>query len=198
MDSMPTEVTVATSNQAGLIATYEEICKSYHAIDDFRMKLLGLLPFTSMAAILLLNQDALLSSTLAGGRELFGFAAVFAAAFTLTLFVYEVRGILRCDGLIQRGQEIERKLGVRGQFWQCQEEAKSFSEQRPRLSKIARHFNTTVASCLVYSFVFSAWVFLALRYGYGLMFFGCATTAIVLGLLIGWGAYSVVRPAVPA
>lgn len=39
-----------------LLAAYEEICRSYHAIDEFRMKLLGLLPFTSLAAILLLER----------------------------------------------------------------------------------------------------------------------------------------------
>ena len=97
-----------------LIAAYGEICKSYHAIDDFRMKLLGLLPFTSLAAILLVNKEALLSSPRSAGSELLGFAAVFAAAFTLTLFVYEVRGILRCDGLIKRGKEIEDLLGIHG------------------------------------------------------------------------------------
>lgn len=131
------------------------------------------------------------------GNELFGFAAVFAAAFTLTLFVYEVRGILRTDGLIRRGREIESALGIRGQFWQCEEETRREADGGMALSA-AGMFNTTVASCLVYSFVFSSWVFLALRYGYGFRFFGCATTAVALGALIGGGAYLVVRRAVPA
>jgi hypothetical protein len=199
MDKMTADLhRVPAMTPDALIAAYGEICKSYHAIDDFRMKLLGLLPFTSLAAILLVNKDALLSSMPADGSELFGFAAVFAAAFTLTLFVYEVRGILRCDGLIKRGKEIEDWLGIHGQFWQCEAESKSESGQRIRLSRVAKLFNTTVAACLVYSFVFSAWVFLALRYGYGLKFFGCAATAVLLGALIGLGAYSVVRRAVPA
>ena len=188
------EKPVATSE--ALIAAYVEICKSYHAIDDFRMKLLGLLPFTSLAAILLVNKDALVSSLPREGSELFGFAAVFASAFTLTLFVYEVRGIVRSNGLIERGKEIEDLLRLRGQFWQCADETKAKDQER--LSRVAKVFNTTVAACLVYSFVFSAWVFLALRYGYGLEFFGCAITAVVLGALIGVGAYSLVRTAVPA
>lgn len=41
-----------------LLAVYSEICKSYQAIDDFRTKLLGLLPFTSLAGIALLSKDA--------------------------------------------------------------------------------------------------------------------------------------------
>lgn len=199
MERMTTDVDkLAAVSPDALIAAYQEICKSYHAIDDFRMKLLGLLPFTSLAAILLVNKDALPSSITAAGSELFGFAAVFAAAFTLTLFVYEVRGILRCDGLIRKGKEIEDRLGIQGQFWQCEEETKAEGEPRSRFFRIAKAFNATVAACLVYSFVFSAWVFLALRYGYGLKFFGCAATAVVLGALIGIGAYSVVRRAVPA
>jgi len=93
-----------------LLAVYEEICRSYHAIDDFRMKLLGLLPFTSLAAILLLERDDLLVATSAGRSELLGFASVFAAAFTATLFMYEIRGILRCDGLIRRGQHVSHPV----------------------------------------------------------------------------------------
>lgn len=181
-----------------LIAAYGEICKSYHSIDDFRMKLLGLLPFTSLAAILLVDKGALPASTSIAGNELLGFAAVFAAAFTLTLFVYEMRGILRSDGLIKLGKEIEDRLGVRGQFWQCDAESKGNIQPRNWSTRVPKLFNTTVASCLVYSFVFSAWVFLALRYGYGLEFFGCAATAVLLGVLTGGGAYSVVRRVVPA
>ena len=181
---------VPVVNTDALLAADAEICKSYHAIDDFRMKLLGLLPFTSLAGILLLSKDNVPSSTVATRNELLGFAAIFASAFTLTLFVYEVRGILRCDGLIKRGKQIEDLLRVQGQFWQCDAEAKAASEHRL--------FNTTIAACLVYSFVFSAWIFLALRYGYGLRFFGCAASAVGLGVLIGGSAYSLVRRAVPA
>jgi hypothetical protein len=183
-----------------LLAAYAEICTSYHAIDDFRMKLLGLLPFTSLAGILLLSKDNVLSSVSKTGNELLGFAAVFGSAFTLTLFVYEVRGILRCDGLIKRGKQIEDLLRVQGQFWQCDaESSKTSGEHRLAFAKrVVRLFNTTIAACLVYSFVFSAWVFLALRYGYGLKFFGCAASAVGLGLLIGGSAYALVRRAVPA
>jgi len=190
---------VPVVNTDALLAVYSEICKSYHAIDDFRMKLLGLLPFTSLAGILLLSKDTVLSSAGATENELLGFAAIFASAFTLTLFVYEVRGILRCDGLIKRGKQIEDNLCVQGQFWQCDAEAKAARERRLTLSERAvRLFNTTIAACLVYSFVFSAWIFVALRYGYALRFFGCAASAVGLGLLIGGSAYSLVRRAIPA
>ncbi|MCA1576672.1 MAG: hypothetical protein LC794_04825 [Acidobacteria bacterium] len=45
------------------LAAYEEVCNSYHAIDDFRTKLLGILPIASL-----------------------GLASFFAAAFTLHYF----------------------------------------------------------------------------------------------------------------
>jgi hypothetical protein len=35
------------ANQEARLAGYQEICKSYHAIDDFRMKRLGSLPLAS-------------------------------------------------------------------------------------------------------------------------------------------------------
>jgi len=180
-----------------LLAVYEEICRSYHAIDDFRMKLLGLLPFTSLAAILLLERDDLLVATSAGGSELLGFASVFAAAFTATLFMYEIRGILRCDGLIRRGQHIEEQLHIKGQFFQCAHDA---NEQKsgPWPKRITGFFNTTVTACLVYSVVFAAWVFLALRWGYGLQAFSCAIVASVVGILLGGLAYQLVRRVVPA
>jgi hypothetical protein len=110
-----------------LPAVYSEICKSYQAIDDFRTKLLGLLPFTSLAGIALLSKNAGLPTASKGPNEPLAFAAVFASAFTLTLFVYEIRGILRCDGLIQRGKDIEKRRHVDGQFHQCAAEMNALS-----------------------------------------------------------------------
>jgi hypothetical protein len=186
----------ATTETQALLAVYAEICKSYHAIDDFRMKLLGLLPLTSVAGILLLNIDTPTSTGIAGTPDLVAFAAVFASAFTLSLFVYEIRGILRCDGLIKRGREIEDALTLRGQFWQCEDEAGRAPTTLPQ--KLGRFINTTVAACTVYSLVFAAWVFLALRYGYGLAPFGCAALAATFGIVVGLLAYLLVRKVIPA
>jgi hypothetical protein len=177
------------ASPAALLAVYSEICKSYQAIDDFRTKLLGLLPFTSLAGIALLSKEAGLPTASKGPNEPLAFAAVFASAFTLTLFVYEIRGILRCDGLIQRGKDIEKRLHVDGQFWQCAAEMNALS---------TKLFNTTIAACLVYSLVFAAWIFFALRYGYGIQVFGCAASAVGLGILMGVTAYCLVRRKVPA
>jgi len=143
------------------------------------MKLLGLLPLASLAGIVLLDKNGALSQ-LTARSELAGFACLFASAFTLTLFVYEIRGILRSDGLIERGKKIEDLLNVQGQFWQCDEDARRGSVGLP--NRIGRLFNTTVASCMVYCLVFAAWLFLTLRYAYGLKLFGCAISAVVESL----------------
>lgn len=113
------EIAGATSREA-LLAAYAEVCKSYHAIDDFRTKLLGILPISSLAGILLLGKDNLFTGAASGfQQQLVGFGSFFAAAFTLALFLFEIRGILRCHHLIQRGEELERTLNVRGQFFVC-------------------------------------------------------------------------------
>ena len=40
-----------------LLEAYKEVCTSYHAIDDFRTKLLGILPVASIAGILVVGKD---------------------------------------------------------------------------------------------------------------------------------------------
>lgn len=83
-----------------LLAVYEEICRSYHAIDEFRMKLLGLLSLASLLGVLLIGKTDLLANVTQGeGNELLGFAAIFASMLTLALFGYEVRGIQRSHSL---------------------------------------------------------------------------------------------------
>ncbi len=41
---------------------YREVCNTYHAIDDFRAKLLGLLPLASGGAIFLMFKDVLIKN----------------------------------------------------------------------------------------------------------------------------------------
>jgi hypothetical protein len=54
------EKSVELNDDCHLKTAYEEICTSYHAIDDIRMKLLGLLPIATGAGVfLLLNKDVL-------------------------------------------------------------------------------------------------------------------------------------------
>ena len=170
------------------LAAYAEICKSYHAIDDFRMKLLGLLPLASLVGILLIDNTDVLGSA-GTANELLGFAAVFASMLTLALFGYEVRGIQRCHSLINEGKHLEATLGVgHGQFHICEEEHRGAP---------LRALNAKFIACVIYSLVFASWLFLALRYGFGWKTGACAISAAGAGIVIAVVTYLLVRKLTP-
>src|SRR6266478_4786986 len=104
-----------------LLGVYQELSKSHQSIDDFRMKLLGLLPLASLTGIFFVSKsDSFFGSSDPAlevrANNLIAFIAIFAATFTLALFLYEIRGILMCSELIYRGCKIENDLDVIGQF----------------------------------------------------------------------------------
>ncbi|HUS09556.1 MAG TPA: hypothetical protein VMZ30_03745 [Pyrinomonadaceae bacterium] len=97
-DLIPVKSAAAVDNRTALLGVYDEICKSHQAIDEFRMKLLGLLPLASLAGIFILGRSGIPSSqpgssSSSDPNQLVAFIAIFAALFTLALFVYEIRGI---------------------------------------------------------------------------------------------------------
>ena len=174
-----------------LLAAYTEVCSSYHAVDDFRAKLLGILPIASLAGILLVSDKSPLLDE--GTQQVVGFGSAFAAAFTLALFLFEIRGILRCDNLIARGKDLESALDVKGQFHVCADQHAAANR-----NKAERFFNAKVAASVIYSLVFAAWVFMALRFSLGLHVVGCGLTAILVGVLLAVGAHGVVGKATAA
>ncbi|MEH1887736.1 hypothetical protein [Nostoc sp.] len=182
-------------DQAALLRAYEEICKSYHALDDFRMKLLGFLPLSSLLGIFLVGDKKLSTDGNPSSPELIAFISLFAAAFTIALFIYEIRGILRCNNLIQTGDEIEQLLGVKGQFRVCREEHQCNKRTSDRIAGL---FNAKLAACLIYSSVFAAWVFMGLRLGFGIHIYGCVTTALIAGFSLGFITYRVVKVLIAA
>ena len=197
------------NGNSALLTVYTEICKSYQAVDDFRTKLLGFLPLTSLVGIFILSPDSTPPVQNILSNELLGFAAIFAALLTLALFGYEVRGIRRSDDLIKAGKKIEEKLGIYGQFHVCREEylgAPNLSEmQRPSerrklsgIRKWIRAVNSKSLACIIYSVVFAAWLFLALRVGWGLTTFTCYTYAIIAGLVLATIVYLMVADLIPA
>jgi hypothetical protein len=72
-----------------LKATYQQVCEGYRAIDEMRTKLLGLLPLTTGAGILILSGrgSASPSVALAAAIGSFGILA------TLGLFSYELHSM---------------------------------------------------------------------------------------------------------
>jgi hypothetical protein len=192
------ESTIDDGLRSARLAVYEEVCKSYHATDEFRAKLLGFLPLASLTGILLIGRSDVLATAAptqgtptaaaAESTALLGFVSFFAAAFTIALFLYEIRGILRCHDLIARGYEIEQALGLRGQFCVC-----TSAHSRSRQDGI---FNAKVAASVIYSLVFAAWMFLGLHLGLGLNVPLCGVLATSVGLLLGVGACALVNKVV--
>jgi hypothetical protein len=127
-----------------LLAEYTEVCKTYHAISDFRGKLLALFPIVSGAGISLLiskNHSPDSSHLLAVG--------IFGALVTLGLFFYELRGIQKCKSLIVLGGKIESELKIElGQF-----------KDRPR--RIASFIGAETAGWVIYVTVLLAWLYVA-------------------------------------
>jgi hypothetical protein len=191
-DELSCDITVEPSEPA-LLAAYDEVCRSYHGVDDFRAKLLGILPIASLAGIIVLGKDNLFTTGTQASQRLIGFGSFFAAAFTLFLFLYEIRGILRCHDLIQRGEELEGKLRVKGQFFVCADE-----HRQSEKSKTERIFNAKVAASGIYSLVFSAWLFMALKFSFGFAIIGCGFTATVVGILLAVGTHQVVEQKIGA
>jgi hypothetical protein len=78
---------------------------------------------------------------------------VFGFLVTLGLFTYELRGIQRCNALIEVGKALEDELGVQGQF-------------RLRPGAVNGIIGTTLAARIIYPAVLAAWLFVAL---YGIL-----------------------------
>src|SRR5438132_1592878 len=87
-----------------LRACYQQVCDSYRAIDDLRMKLLGLLPLATGGVFLLANKDTV--------QQFLGAMGAFGFVITIGLFAYELHGIKKCGNLISTGRNIESNLRI--------------------------------------------------------------------------------------
>lgn len=154
-------------------ALYERVCESYHAVDDFRMKLLGLLPVaTGTGVFLLLNGNAeLLGKDDGRVNDALLAIGVFGFLFTCGLFAYELFGIKKCHYLIVAGKRLEVEMGMPGQF-----------RSRPR--ELAGFINEPYASAIIYPASMAAWAFLALSPRSGLA--GALVAGVVF--LVGYKA----------
>lgn len=133
-----------------LRAAYDQICSGYQAIDDFRAKLLALLPLASGTGIFLLLSDTFTQSQ--GPALLPQFLlpiGVFGFAVTLGLYCYELRGIQYCTHLIAAGRNLEQQLQVAGRF-----------STRPT-RHVAGWISELSAAHLIYPAVLAAWIFVA-------------------------------------
>jgi hypothetical protein len=136
-----------TSGFNHLGTAYDQLCTSYHAIDDFRAKLLGFLPLVTGGGLILLTgrPDHV-------RREFFGPVGLFGIAVTTGLLAYELYGIKKCRALINDGKALEEKMDQpHGQFSGRPDAAFSL-------------INKPFAAALIYPAVLAAWTYLALLY----------------------------------
>ena len=134
---------------------YDQLCTSYHAIDDFRAKLLGILPLvtgTSMSFLLSNLGDAKNISITT--PSLLAAIGVFGLLITLGLFSYEIFGIKKCGALIKAGRDLEASLQIEnGQF-----------VNRPQ--NVAYLINEPFAAAVIYPTVLAAWTFFTLAFAW--------------------------------
>ena len=162
---------MADEKPTSLRTAYQEVCKSYQAIADFRAKLLGLLPLASGAGIfLLLNNVVVDPAKLNSAANYLLPIGIFGFVVTLGLFFYELRGIQRCNGLITVGKKIEHALEVEGQF-----------TLRP--PEIAGFIGSTLAARVIYPAVLAAGAFIALVFAQPVAASILAILVFVVGLV---------------
>jgi hypothetical protein len=137
---------MSDSQDENLKTTYDQLCTSYRAIDDFRAKLLGFLPLASGTGVFLLlpdNSNSPLNTYLLP-------VGAFGFFITLGLFLFEIYGVKKCHALIKAGQKIEDQMRIPGQF-------------RERPPGAAGFINEPFAAGVIYPAVLAAWTFLALQ-----------------------------------
>jgi hypothetical protein len=136
-----------TNNPKYVLDAYEQLCTSYHGIDDFRAKLLGFLPLVTGGGLVLLT-----GRTEEVREEFFGPVGLFGIAVTAGLLAYELFGITKCHALINAAKAMERDMKVpAGQF-------------RTRPNNLLGVVNEPFAAALIYSAALAAWTYLALLY----------------------------------
>ena len=135
------------------VMIYTELCTSYRAIDDFRQKLLSILPLASGGLLAFLIDPKLLSGEgSAIFKPLLPAIGVLGFLVTLGLFFFEIYGIRRCTYLIFVGAYIESKSDVEhGQF-------------RDRPPGVLGFISEPMAAGIVYPAVMAAWSYLAMYF----------------------------------
>ena len=134
-----------------LLKIYEELCQTYRALDDFRAKLLGLLPLASVGGVFLLlsNVDKIQSA-----KEYLLPLGLFGFVVTFGLFIYELFGIQKCHCLITAGEKLEREILKH-------EDSPCIGQFSNRPHGIGNCINEPIAAGVIYPAVLAGWWFLA-------------------------------------
>jgi hypothetical protein len=157
----------SSDKEAALTTAYQEVCTSYHAIDDVRIRLMGLLPLVSGAGIVVLLRPDVLDLE----DKYYPPIGIFGFLVTLGLLLFEVRGVQQCYALIALGKDIEKSLHIEAQF-----------THRP---KQLVGLGKTSAARVIYPAVLAAWTFITLfkLEDFKLIFNEAAVIALCLGVV---------------
>ena len=143
---------------------YQELCKSYQAIADFRAKLLGFLPLASGAGFF-----ALLGNGKDPAPYYTWVAGLFGFAITLGLFFYELRGLQRSAALEHTGRDLEAQLGLADGQFTTQPSANLYG-----------FVDTRGAAWVIYPSVLAGWAYMAWLQRLGVLW--AAVVAIVIAV----------------
>lgn len=146
--------TTDANEHENLLTAYTELCNSYHAIDEFRTKLLGFLPLVTGGGLVLLSARAEDVR-----KEFFGPVGRFGILVTLGLLAYEMFGIKKCHALIQAGQALERKMALPDS-----KPGKPAGQFIRRPNNLLWVVNEPFAAAMIYPAVLAAWTYLAVLY----------------------------------
>jgi hypothetical protein len=167
---------------------YEQLCQSYHAIDDFRAKLLGFLPVVTGGGLVLLTKK---------DEDLFLMVGLFGLVMTSGLFAYEIYGIRKCHALLITGVALEIALNLQcevrpkheprvvdvGQFQNRPRTVLPTIQQRGPFRWVPA-VNEPFAAAIIYPGVMSAWFYLAMYHTpFRLVGGGFAIVIFFLGLV---------------
>jgi len=133
---------------------YQEVCKGLHQIDDFRGKLLALLPLSSGAGIFLLLKTSDSTSEHLWAIGLFG------AVISFGLGLYELRQTIVCGHLVGVGAGLEKRMNFKeGQFL----DRPAPSGLRDKRERWWHNLlpSMPMASVIVYVTVILGWIYLA-------------------------------------
>jgi len=152
-DSLPDK-----EQHENLRLVYQELCNSYRAIDEFRAKLLGLLPLATGTGVFLLIGSKE-SQTLLNEYHLP--IGLFGIAVTLGLFCFELFGIKKCAQLITDGKTIEKIISIKYEDGK----GKYLGQFDRRPGDIVGFINEPFAAGIIYPAVIAAWSYIALLDG---------------------------------
>lgn len=169
----PTPVQPATTDPKTVL--YQEVCNSYRALDDLRMRVLGFLPLVSGVGIFFLLNNSVIGTSSRGQPTSFAQfllpIGLIGAIVTLGLFFYDIRAMQLRSSLVKTGWEIEHSLMIAGQF-----------TNRPphRFGFIG----DTGGSTLIYIVVIAGWVFSALIFISPLAAWIAAIILFLIGVIV--------------